>query len=124
MASRRRNLIVLFIVLGLCAPSAVVIAAKPTVLGLDLKGGTQLVYIARPIPQEPQVTADDINLSISIIGQRADKLCVSEPEISRVASDEIQVDLPTVSNANRAIDQIGTSAQLYFYDFEGNVIPP
>src|SRR3954470_18705037 len=124
MASRRRNLIVLFIVLGLCAASAVVIAAKPTVLGLDLKGGTQLVYIARPTPQEPQVTADDINRSISIIRQRADKLGVSEPEISRVGSDEIQVDLPNVSNAKRAIDQIGTTAQLYLYDFEGNVIPP
>ncbi|MDX6637757.1 MAG: SecD/SecF fusion protein, partial [Solirubrobacterales bacterium] len=100
------------------------VMAKPTVLGLDLKGGTQLVYVARPTPQEPVVTADDIERSISIIRERADKLGVSEPEISRVGSDEIQVGLPNVANAKRAIDQIGTTSQLYLYDFERNVIPP
>ncbi len=124
MGSRRRNFIVLGIVVVLCVLSGLVIVKKPTVLGLDLKGGTELVYIARPTPQEPVVTADDINRSIEIIRQRADKLGVSEPEISRVGNNEIQVGLPNVSNAKRAIDQIGTTAQLYLYDFERNVIPP
>ena len=48
----------------------------------------------------------------------------SEPEISRVGKDQIQVGLPNVSNAKRATDQIGTTAQLFLYDFEPNVIPP
>ncbi len=125
MGNRRRNLFVLLDRARACARSRrLVIAKKPTVLGLDLKGGTQLVYVARPTPQEPVVTADDINRAIEIIRQRADKLGVSEPEISRVGSDQIQVGLPNVSNAKRAIDQIGTTAQLYLYDFERNVIPP
>ncbi len=38
--------------------------------------------------------------------------------------DQIEVGLPDVQDAERAIDQIGTTAQLYLYDFEPNVIPP
>ena len=39
MTDRRRNLFVLLLVAGLLAASLVVIATKPTRLGLDLKGG-------------------------------------------------------------------------------------
>ncbi len=54
MGGRRRNLLIIALVLGLLAASAIVIAKKPTVLGLDLRGGTQLVYQARPTPQTPR----------------------------------------------------------------------
>src|SRR5919201_5357713 len=124
MARRRRNLFILLFVVGLTAVSALVIASKPTVLGLDLRGGTQLVYQARPTPQTPQVTPDAIDRAIEIIRKRTDTLGVSEPEISRLGSDGIQVGLPNVQNAQQAIKQIGTTSQLYFYDFEGNVVPP
>jgi SecD/SecF fusion protein len=124
MAGRRRNLTIIALVVGLLAASAIVIAAKPTVLGLDLRGGTQLVYEARKTPQTPQITPDAIDRAINIIRTRTDKLGVSEPEISRLGATGIQVGLPNVQNAQQAIDQIGTTAQLYFYDFETNVIPP
>ena len=48
MGSRRRNLFVLLFVLGLVIASGVVVATKPTRLGLDLRGGTELVYQGRP----------------------------------------------------------------------------
>src|ERR671930_567388 len=118
MGSRRRNLFIVLLVLGL------VIATKRTVLGLDLRGGTQLVYQARKTPQTPQVTPDAIDRAINIIRTRTDKFGVAEPEISRVGSNGIQVGLPNVQNAQSAIQQIGKTAQLYFYDLEGNIIPP
>jgi SecD/SecF fusion protein len=124
MARRRRNLFILIVILGLTAASAVVIATKPTVLGLDLRGGTQLVYQGRPTPQTPEVTPDAIDRAIEIIRKRTDTLGVAEPEISRLGQTEIQVGLPNVQNAQQAIKQIGTTSKLYFYDFEGNVIPP
>ena len=43
MSPRRRNLFVILLMLGLLAASAVVIATKETRLGLDLKGGVELV---------------------------------------------------------------------------------
>src|SRR6476620_457012 len=124
MPRRRRNLFIRAMILGLTAASAIVIATKPTVLGLDLRGGTQLVYQARPTPQAPTVTPDSIDRAINIIRTRTDKFGVSEPEISRLGSDGIQVGLPNVQNAQQAIDQIGTTAQLYFYDLEANIVPP
>ncbi len=45
---RRRNLFILLFVLALIVVSALVIANKPTKLGLDLKGGVQLVYQGTP----------------------------------------------------------------------------
>src|SRR3954447_22718570 len=124
MGSRRRNLFIVLLVLALHAASAIVIATKPTVLGLDLKGGTQLVYDARPTPRTPEVTPDAIDRAINIIRTRTDKFGVSEPEISRVGATGIQVVLPNVQNAEQAIAQVGKTAQLYFYDLEANIIPP
>src|SRR5215208_1604902 len=124
MGSRRRNLFIVLLVLALLTASAIVIATKPTVLGLDLKGGTQLVYEARPTPQTPDVNASAIDRAINIIRTRTDKFGVSEPEISRVGATGIQVGLPNVQNAEQAIEQVGKTAQLYFYDLEANIIPP
>jgi SecD/SecF fusion protein len=124
MGKRRNNLIILAIVLGLLAASIYVITDKKTVLGLDLQGGTELVYQARPTPQVPDVSPEDVDRAIEIIRERVDSLGVSEPEIARVGTDQIYVALPNVSSAQRAVEQIGTTAQLFLYDFEPNVIPP
>jgi SecD/SecF fusion protein len=121
MTSRRRNLFVILLVLGLLAASAAVIVAKPTRLGLDLKGGVELVYQGEPTPQS-SVTPEALDRAIDIMRERVDALGVSEPEIQRLGGNQVSVGLPDVKNAQRAIDQVGTTAQLYFYDFEKNVV--
>ena len=60
MTDRRRNSLILLLVLGLLAASAIAIALKPTRLGLDLKGGTELVYQGEPTQQVPVVTPKDL----------------------------------------------------------------
>lgn len=122
MTSRRRNLFVLVFVAGLLAASLWIISSKDTKLGLDLSGGTELIYQGRPTPQNPEVTGEDIQRSIEIIRDRTDSLGVSEPEISQIGSDSVRIGLPDVQNAQRAIDQVGDTAQLFFYDWEPNVI--
>ncbi|MGH2950584.1 MAG: protein translocase subunit SecD, partial [Solirubrobacterales bacterium] len=64
MGSRRRNLIILVLVLGLLGASAWTIAEKRTVLGLDLRGGTELVYQGQPTPEVPEVGTEEIDRSI------------------------------------------------------------
>ncbi len=124
MGKRRRYLFVLLFVLGLVIASALVIANKPTKLGLDLQGGLELVYEGQPTGTATEVSGEDIEDSIGIIEQRINKLGVSEPEVARLGNTNITVSLPGVKDADRAAEQVGTTAQLYFYDWEPNLIGP
>jgi SecD/SecF fusion protein len=108
---------------GLIAASAAVIATTKTQLGLDLKGGVQLVYQGKPTPQA-KVDATSLGRAVDVMRQRVDQLGVSEPEISTEGSDLITVGLPAVSNTKRAEALVGTTARLEFYDWEANAITP
>jgi SecD/SecF fusion protein len=130
MTDRRRNTFVLLIVAGLVILSLLVIVgipgvvkAKKTRLGLDLKGGVELTYQARPTAQS-KVDSESLNRAIDIMRKRVDVLGVSEPEIQISGKDEIVVALPNVSDSGRAEAQVGKTALLYFYDWEPNVIGP
>jgi len=122
MSERRRSLFVLLIVAALIAASAVAIAAKPTILGLDLKGGVQLVYKAQPTAQQPTITADAMQRSIDLMRQRVNALGVSESDLNQSGEDQIEVNLPGVKDANQAARQVGSTAQLFFYDWEANIL--
>ncbi len=122
MTSRTRNLSILAVTLLLVAGAIGVILTKPTVLGLDLRGGVELVYEARPTPKVPQVTPEAVQDAITTIRKRTDALGVSEPEIQQAGANQISIGLPDVDNADRAIEQVGTTAQLQFYDWEPNIL--
>jgi SecD/SecF fusion protein len=123
VSNRRRNIFVLAFVALLIVASGIVVASKKTTLGLDLKGGTELIFQARPTPQNPTIDGADMDRAIEIIRKRTDAFGVSEPEISRIGSDSIRVGLPNVSNAAHASQEVGQTAQLQLYDWEPNVIP-
>jgi SecD/SecF fusion protein len=122
MTNRTRNLSILGIVLLLLAAAGGIIATKSTKLGLDLKGGIELVYQGQPTPQVPVVTQQALDDAVETIRKRTDALGVSEPEIQRSGRDQISIGLPAVKNAERAIQQVGSTAQLQFYDWEPNVL--
>ena len=124
MTDRRRNLFILLLVAGLLIGSVTAAVVKKTRLGLDLQGGVELVYQAKPTKQVPTVTADSLTRAIDIMRERVDQLGVSEPEITRLGNNQIQVALPAVKNADEAQRQVGTTAQLFFYDWEPNVLGP
>jgi len=123
MSVRKRNGLILLLVGGLLAGSLAVAALLPTKLGLDLQGGVELIYQGQPTPQA-KVDQASINRAIEIMRARVDALGVSEPEIQRSGADQITVGLPSVTNVARAEQQVGTPAQLAFYDWEANVIAP
>src|SRR3954468_5792695 len=122
MSDRRRNFLVLLVVLGLVLASAVVIVTKSTKLGLDLQGGVQLVYEGKPTAEQKTVDSEAMQRALDIMRQRVDAYGVSEPELARIGSDLIEVSLPGVKNAERAANQVGTTAQLFFYDWENNLL--
>ena len=124
MTDRQRNGFILLLVVGLIIASGVVIATRKTVLGLDLKGGTELVYQGQPSPQTPVVTQSALNRAVEIMRSRVDQLGVAEPEIQTSGGNEITVGLPNVSDVRRAENIVGSTAQLLFYDWEANALTP
>src|SRR5215203_3886312 len=122
MSDRRRNLFVLLTVVGLLAASIAVIFTKETKLGLDLQGGVQLVFQGKPTKQQPEVTPDGLDRALDIMRERVDTLGVAEPELQRSGRDQIDVSLPGVADPDRAVDIVGTTAQLFFYDWEPNIL--
>ncbi len=131
MSDRKRHSLTLLLVLGLLLGSLVVIAGVPGVvkdkktrLGLDLKGGVELVYQGEPTPQTPKVNQDALARAVDIMRQRVDQLGVSEPQIQTTGSNLISASLPDVKNTARAEKLVGSTASLYFYDWEANVLGP
>ena len=122
MSDRRRSLFILLLVFGLIAASAVVVATKETKLGLDLQGGVQLVYEGKPTPQQPTVDQQALDRALQIMRERVDAFGVAEPELALIGGSQVEVNLPGVEDADRAADQVGSTAQLYFYDWEANVL--
>ena len=124
MTDRQRNVFILTLVLGLLAASAVVITAKKTELGLDLRGGIQLIYQGKPTAQTPKVTQAALQRAVDVMNQRVNQLGVSEPQIATEGPDLISVELPAVQNTKRAEALVGTTARLEFYDWEANALTP
>ncbi len=86
-------------------------------LGLDLNGGVQLVLRVKTdeaLALQPGATRDDIvEQAMRTIDRRVNELGVAEPVIARyTAADQILVELPGVSNVDRAKQVIKSTAQL------------
>jgi SecD/SecF fusion protein len=122
MSERRRYSLVLLLVLALIGGAIAVVVTRPTILGLDLQGGVQLVYHAEPTAAQKTVDADSMQRSIDLMQQRVNQFGVSEAEINQAGSDQIEVGLPGVKDAERAAQQVGSTAQLFFYDWEANLL--
>jgi len=81
-------------------------------LGLDLVGGTQLIYEA-DLSKSVDKTKDLNNLS-SVFRNRIDELGVAEPSIQTSGSNRIIVELPGIKNINEAVNRIGQTYDLVF----------
>jgi SecD/SecF fusion protein len=128
VSDRRRNGLVLALVVGLVIVSLLVsfgipgvVKPRKTLLGLDLKGGVELIFQGRASGNS-KVTPATISQAVSIINSRVNQLGVSNASVTSSGSNEIDVSLAGVKNVQQAEDQVGTTAQLYFYDWENSVI--
>lgn len=88
-------------------------------LGLDLKGGVNLVWqVDKEKLNQMGMTAlmrqDTINRAAEVIRNRIDALGVKEPSVQTQGTDRIQVQLPGLDNPEEAIKTIGGVAYLEF----------
>ncbi len=88
-----------------------------TKLGLDLKGGSHLVFEADTKKIKPEDLQDALSSSRDIIEKRVNFFGVSEPSVQNLKSGSnyrISVDLPGIENVSEAIGLIGRTALLTF----------
>jgi len=84
-------------------------------LGLDLKGGSQLLYEADLSQKDPSVSdAEAMNAVSAKIQRRVNEFGVTEPTIQMLGTDKIIVQLPGVENISRAVSLIGETGLLEF----------
>ena len=137
----RRNIFRLVIILLALALSAVLVKEyhvpilgdrgygdKPMgmSLGLDLSGGTHLVYKADLSEIGNETAVDAVQGVMEIISRRVDAYGVSEPSIQKMGVDRISVQLPGIRDMDAAVNLIGSTAQLDFrevlLDDQGNPV--
>jgi preprotein translocase subunit SecD len=112
-------LVAFFVVVGAMWGTILVLGWQPQ-LGLDLQGGVSTILI--PAPGQGDIDEAKLDQTVEVIRQRVDALGVAEPDIAR-QSETIQVQLPGVTDQERAEDVIGRTAQLQFRRVL-EVIPP
>ncbi|MFF0341959.1 protein translocase subunit SecD [Kribbella sp. NPDC004875] len=100
--------------LVLAASTYVTLTAKPQ-LGLDLRGGTQIVLEAKDSPTV-KATKDTTDKATQVLHRRIDALGVSEPNVTRQGENRIIVELPGVQDPREAAKVIGKTAQLTFHE--------
>jgi SecD/SecF fusion protein len=119
----RRFHLILVLVLAVLGGVVALALTRSPVLGLDLQGGLEVVLEAQAEPGQ-EVTEADLDRSVEIMRSRIDKLGVSEPEIRKQGSDQIVIELAGVHDQARAAELIGKTAQLQFFDLEGDLTGP
>ncbi|MEU5690345.1 protein translocase subunit SecD [Actinosynnema sp. NPDC020468] len=106
--SARRELLVRGLLsLGVLAASAFVLLTSQPRLGLDLRGGTQIV-----LQTPPEASSDATDRALEVLRRRVDELGVAEPVLARSGDNRIVVELPGVQDPAEAVEVLGRTAQL------------
>jgi preprotein translocase subunit SecD len=112
---KNAGLVAIFAILVAVAAFFVFPPGQKTKLGLDLQGGLAVILEAQDSQRTPR-TEDGMKQAISIIDKRVNGLGFVEPEIQRQGQWKVSVQLPGIKDPQTALNIIGKTAVLEFYD--------
>ena len=92
-------------------------------LGLDLKGGTQVLLEAE-IAEDLPLAEDALASAKIIVEQRVNGLGLAEPTVQLQGDRRMIVELPGVKNPDQAIETIRSTGQLEFVNLGGLAVRP
>ncbi len=93
------------------AGAVAVAVTVPVRLGLDLRGGTQIVLETRSTATT-EADREATDRTVEVLRGRIDALGVAEPTIVRSGDRRVVVELPGVQDPKKAADVLGRTAQL------------
>jgi SecD/SecF fusion protein len=91
-----------------------VVLNNPVNLGLDLRGGTQIVLEAQDTA-DVVVDSDVTARTLEVLRRRVDAFGVSEPTLQVSGDRRIIIEMPGVDDPDEALEVIGRTAQLTFH---------
>jgi SecD/SecF fusion protein len=103
-----------FAIAAVGVSTAFILTTSPR-LGLDLKGGTQIVLETQDT-ERVEANAESTDRALEVLRGRVDALGVSEPTLARAGDRRIIVELPDVQDPREAVEVIGKTAQLSFHE--------
>jgi protein-export membrane protein SecD len=89
-------------------------AGKKIKLGLDLRGGMQILLDVDTSKLPADQVKDAVDNAITVIRNRIDQFGVAEPTIQKIGDNRIMIQLPGVKDFERARSLIGKTAMLEF----------
>src|SRR5665213_98556 len=111
---RKRFFIILAVIIG-CVASLIPINKRIN-LGLDLKGGMHLVLkVQNDDLPTAQAREDAVLKSMEVLRNRIDGSGVGETLLQRQGDNQILLQLPGVTDRDKALDMIGRVARLEFH---------
>ncbi len=92
--------------------------------GLDINGGVYVVMEAQT--DEMNLSGEELKELMeqtrAVIDNRVNELGVAESSVTIEGTNRLRVEMPGVTNADEAIEAIGTTAQLYFMLSDGSIV--
>ena len=114
MDSMGKQRLILASLLALVIAAIVLILQIPTQLGLDLRGGTQLTMQVSPTEEITNIGERELAAVQRVIENRVNGLGVSEAVVQSVGQDQLSIQLPGISDPEKAERVLGGTAQLEF----------
>ena len=121
------------VLLGCCAAMGFTVAGHTIIpavtdtdngirLGLDLVGGSRIVYEAELSDgYDTSNLSRDMDTAQSMIRQRLTNKGFTEATVALSGDRRISVEIPQITNPEEAVQTLGTTAQLTFCDMDGKV---
>lgn len=106
---------------------AVVAGTTPSIvknlrLGLDLKGGFEILYQAKPLEAGQKVTPESLKETAHSLEDRVNAAGVAEPEITTEGSDRIRVRIAGVVDQTEVRKTLKEPARLTFRNSAGDIV--
>jgi preprotein translocase subunit SecD len=90
------------------------VSRVPLKLGLDLQGGMHLALEVDQSKQTVENVSEALDLALKVVRTRIDEFGVAEPVVQKVGDDRIIVELPGISDRERASAVVQKAAFLKF----------
>jgi len=114
MRNKKVHITIIVIFIIIVGVSLYYILTEPINLGLDLKGGTQIILKPTQSGGEEEIPESKLEETIKKIMDRIDSLGVSEPLVTKDYYNNIVIQLPGVEDQDTAKEVIGKTAELEF----------